>query len=104
MIYENETLCPDCTGELRYYDSVSRIVRTQYRKTCYILIRRLRCQDCSSTHREIPDVIFPFKQYEAEIIIGVLEGYISPETFGYEDYPCEMTMKRWRDSRKTQAL
>ena len=24
-----------------------------------------------------------------------MNGYITPETFGYEDYPCEETMKRW---------
>ena len=30
------------------------------------------------------------------IIIGVIEGLITCETFGFEDYPCEMTMIRWR--------
>lgn len=37
-------------------------------------------------HRELPDFIFPYKQYEAEIIIGVLEGFITCETLGFEDY------------------
>lgn len=36
------------------------------------------------------------KQYEADIIIGVLEGLITCGTLGFEDYPCEMTMIRWR--------
>ena len=27
---------------------------------------------------------------------GVLEGLITCETLGFEDYPCEMTMIRWR--------
>jgi hypothetical protein len=35
-------------------------------------------------------------RYESEIIIGVLEGLITCETLGYEDYPCEATMRRWR--------
>ncbi|MEQ2698093.1 DUF6431 domain-containing protein, partial [Hungatella hathewayi] len=55
-------------------------------------------------HRELPDYIFPYKQYEAEVIRGVLEGFITCETYGYEDYPCEMTMVRWRNSQELQLL
>lgn len=95
MIAENETVCPKCGGVLKYYDKVKRIIRTKARKTKRIKLRRLRCGTCRSLHREIPDFIFPYKQYEAEIIIGVLEGLITSETLGYEDYPCEMTMIRW---------
>lgn len=40
---------------------------------------------------------FPYKQYEAELISGVLEGLITVETLDFEDYPCESTMKRWLD-------
>ena len=47
-------------------------------------------------YRELPELIFPYKQYEAEVIIGVLEGFITCETIGFEDYPCEMTMVRWQ--------
>ena len=43
------------------------------------------------------------KEYESEIIIGVIEGLITPETLGYEDYPCEMTMNRWL-SEKNRLL
>ncbi|MCQ4772110.1 DUF6431 domain-containing protein, partial [Intestinimonas massiliensis] len=40
----------------------------------WVAIRRLRCCKCHAVHRELPDFIFPYKQYEADIIIGVLEG------------------------------
>ena len=63
--------------------------------TEWIVIRRLRCTICGSLHRELPEELFPYKQYEAEVIIGVLEGLITCETLGFEDYPCEMTMSRW---------
>ena len=33
----------------------------------------------------------------------VLEGLITCETIGFEDYPCEMTMLRWL-SQKAQLL
>ncbi len=96
MITNNESICPFCEGTLKYYDRVQRIVRTKGRNTRIIKIRRLRCLACGALHRELPNCIFPYKQYEAEIITGVLEGFITSETLGYEDYPCDMTMIRWR--------
>lgn len=95
MVRMDETICPDCGGGLKYYDSVKRIIRTRGRNTKKIVIRRLRCPKCRKIHRELPNDILPYKQYETEIIQGVLDGFITTETFGYEDYPCEMTMIRW---------
>lgn len=103
MINSDDVTCPNCGGNLKYYDKVQRILRTKGRVTRRVEIRRLICVKCGKTHRELPDYILPYKQYEAEIIKGVLEGYITSDTFGFEDYPCEMTMVRWR-SRKLQLL
>lgn len=103
MVTENESICPDCGGLLKHYDHVQRIVRTKGRKTQWVKIQRLRCAKCGALHRELPDYIFPYKQYEAEVINGVLEGFITSDTLGYEDYPCEMTIFRWV-SQKTQLL
>ncbi len=96
MIRRESATCPKCGGELRYYDKVQRIVRTKARITEWIVIRRLRCSTCGSLHRELPETLLPYKQYEAEVVIGVLEGLITCETLGFEDYPCEMTMARWK--------
>lgn len=95
MISNEQSRCPNCDGELKYYDKVKRIVRTKNRKTFWVVLRRFKCIKCHKIHREIPDNIFPYKQYEAEVIKGVLEGFITPNTLGFEDYPCEMTMSRW---------
>ncbi len=103
MVTNNESTCPHCGGDLKYYDSVQRVVRTKGQDTKWVKIRRLRCPDCCSLHRELPDYIFPYKQYEVEVIMGVLEGLITSETLGYEDYPCEATMIRWR-AQEIQAL
>lgn len=103
MVRIGMSICPGCGGALKHYDNVWRIVRTKGRKTWKILIQRLRCTRCRALHREIPDVIFPYKQYESEVIMGVLEGFITPDTPGFEDYPCEMTMLRWT-TRKSQLL
>ena len=96
MIKVGDTSCPNCHGILNYYDTVNRIMRSKSQKVRQIRIRRLKCSACGSIHREIPSIVFPYKQYEAEVIVGVLEGFITPETLGYEDYPCEMTMGRWK--------
>lgn len=104
MINNNESCCPKCGGQLKYYDSVKRLVRTKYGHKKRVNVRRFRCQKCNSLHRELPGSIFPYKQYEAEIIIGVLEGFITCETLGFEDYPCEMTILRWKSSQKMQLL
>lgn len=96
MITKNEKICPKCGGLLKKYDSVKRTVRTKQRVTTKIKITRRKCTKCGCVHREIPSFIYPYKEYEAEVINGVLEGLITPETLGYEDYPCEMTMNRWK--------
>lgn len=99
MVTNDESTCSNCGGNLKYYDNVKRIVRTKGRNTEWIKIRRLQCPDCGSLHRELPDYIFPYKQYEAEIIRGVLEDLITSDTLGYEDYPCEATMIRWKTQK-----
>lgn len=96
--------CPGCGSDARYYDRTKRIVRTKGRQSKRIYVERYRCYKCGETHRKLPDLIYPYKQYEREIITGVLEGFITPQTFGYEDYPCEMTMIRWRRSQNIQVL
>lgn len=101
MIYKNESVCPKCGQRLKYYDSVKRIVRIKYGRKTIIRVRRFRCIGCQAIHREIPEFIFPYKQYESEIIIGVLDGLITCETLGFEDFPCETTMERWISQMKS---
>ena len=97
-------VCQICGSALKYYDSVLRIVRSKARKTDHVKIPRFRCPRCGEIHRKLPADILPYKQYEAEIIRGVIEGFITCETYGFEDYPCEMTMIRWKSSHELQLL
>lgn len=100
MIGIRDSSCPLCGGDLRYYDTVSRILRTKHRRTEWLDIRRMKCNVCGRLHRELPDNIYIYKQYEADIIDGVLEGLITSDTLGFEDYPCEQTMLNWINTRK----
>ena len=91
--------CKRCGGELKRYDKVKRIVRAAGGQKYWINVERFRCVICHKIHRVLPDTIFPYKQYGREIIEGVLTGHITPDTLGYEDYPSEMTMKRWASQK-----
>lgn len=95
MIYEGELHCPNCSGELRLYDHVMRIVKTKKGVKNYIYIRRMKCQKCGKIHRELPQHVLPYIQYDKDIVMGVLSGQITSDDLDYEDYPCEMTMVRW---------
>lgn len=89
-------ICESCGSDLKYYDKVSRMVRTKNRKVSIITVKRFKCPVCNCIHRNLPNNIFPYKQYDARIITGVIEGKITSDMIDYEDYPCEMTMTRWR--------
>lgn len=98
MIRINQILCPKCNGKLKYYDRVGRFVIEEFRYARKIQIRRLRCVSCGSVHRELPEDVFPYKQYGKEIIMDILSGSIDYDTIGFEDYPCDVTILRWRKS------
>lgn len=88
-------ICESCGSDLKYYDKVSRMVRTKNRKASIITIKRFKCPVCNCIHRNLPNNIFPYKQYDARIITGVIEGKITSDMIDYEDYPCEMTMTKF---------
>lgn len=104
MLKNKPPVCRKCGQAMKYYDTVQRIVRTKNRKTEWVKVKRFRCTVCSELHRNLPTFLLPYKQYETEVIKGVLEGLITSETLGYEDYPCEMTMIRWKKARELQLL
>lgn len=98
MIRKNSIKCPKCGVSLKYYDTVIRILKEGNGKYKRLYIRRFKCCECKNIHRELPDNVYPYKHYDSEIIDGVVEGYITPNTLGYDDYPCELTMIRWKQA------
>lgn len=104
MTYDNGPICPHCGGQTHYYDKAKRIVKGKYGESKKIYVYRYRCSQCGEIHRVIPDTLIPFKHYEKEVIQGVIEGTITPETLGFEDYPSEMTMHRWRKDSSTDQI
>lgn len=88
--------CNICNKELSHRDYVNRIQKIARGEILWIRIERQYCKDCGTVHRLLPENVLPFKHYEASVIKGVINGDITPDTDGFEDYPCEMTMTRWR--------
>ena len=68
MISNNISTCQDCGGKLKYYDKVRRIVRTKGRVSKWVNVPRYQCSECGCIHRYLPDYIYPYKQYESEIL------------------------------------
>ena len=93
-----KSICPICGHPMKYRDSVKRIMRGRNNEVRWLCIRRLLCtnESCNTLHRELPDALVPYKHFEADIIAGVLDGLISPDTAGFEDHPCEATMRGWQ--------
>lgn len=77
MITNDVSTCPKCGGDLKYYDRVTRIVRTKGRKTWKIPMRRLQCTRCGSVHRELPELIFPYNITDKDEISKIRRAAIS---------------------------
>ena len=92
---ENVPGCPCCGGQLRYRDSRLRIRKHEGGDRDFLSIRRFRCTACESYHNELPDVLLPYKHYEAEVIRGVIDGIVTPNDQDSEDYPSVSTMLYW---------
>lgn len=92
--------CKACGGGTKAYDRVKRILKERRGAVSWHYVYRFKCEVCGHVQRELPDYMLPYKHYSKDIIEGVVEGLITERTYGFEDYPCEMTMKRWRENYK----
>lgn len=95
-----DMVCKYCGGPLKHRDYVKRIIKTKGGEKRTIDVERLICKDCGRISRNLPGNLSPFKHYENDVIEGVREGLITPDTLGYENFPSEMTMQRWIRTRK----
>ena len=88
--------CPVCGEPLIYRDTCKRVMLLEGRERRVYVIRRLKCRKCETLHRELPDILVPYKHYAAEVVSGVLEGCITSEDEDCAEYPCQTTMYRWQ--------
>jgi hypothetical protein len=86
-----KTHCPCCTGILVVIGSRQRVWYKSSGDREKLIIRRLYCEKCEKIHHELPDLLLPYRRYDAESI----EGVISEPA--YSDVAAdESTLFRWR--------
>lgn len=81
---------------MKYRSSCKRIVKFPGGEKREILIPVLTC--CGKYKRDIPEYLVRFKHYTKETIEKVVSEDVSEDIL-YEDFPSEITMKRWRSQK-----
>jgi len=81
-----------------FRDTCIRYGRNVESKRHQYVIRRLHCPPCNAIHREIPDILFPYKHYETDVIQAAIDGVTDGLAAD------ESTIQRWkRQWRKHEA-
>ncbi|MFC7801740.1 DUF6431 domain-containing protein [Bacillus subtilis] len=81
---------PCCGKDMLVRDTKNRKAKDQTGQIKIYNIRRLQCTNCQSLHHELPDLLIPYKRYEAECIESVLtnpSSHIVPAD--------DSTLSRW---------
>lgn len=81
--------CPCCDGQLNVSGSRKRGLLRADGSCTTLVIRVLQCVDCERTHRELPDIVVPYKRYGSDVIETILADTEHKNTL--VDYPCEQT-------------
>lgn len=93
---DDHPICPDCQSLMQYRDCRQRHIRKQGGGKHWGRVRRYLCKHCHRLHTELPTNLSPYKHYDAEIIGDVIEDVVSSDDEGFENYPCAVTMERWK--------
>ena len=80
-----------------YRDQCTRQEKTAGGDKWKYRISRYRCKPCKHTLRVLPAFLAPYKHYNVDIIMNVVDGRITSDDPEYEMYPCEKTMFRWKE-------
>jgi len=92
---EELTVCPNCGCSLIYHSRVQRKSTDITGKVSIYSVRVLKCGNraCPSTyHRELPNIMLPYKRYDTESIEDTLTYSKSEITVSAD----ESTIQRWR--------
>lgn len=94
--------CKNCgSTDLRLRRYVWRKIKDVNGMSRSVKVPQLICNNCNTTMRHLPTNLMPYKQYERDIIEGVINGSITSSLVYGGEYPSEETMKLWvRQSKK----
>ena len=65
--------CPVCGGRLFVHGTCRRGMKDETEQVRELRLRVLECENCGRTHREIPDMLVPYKRYSAQAICAMKE-------------------------------
>ena len=83
--------CPCCQERLAVIGSRRRVWYKSSGEKTKLIIRRLCCEMCKKIHHELPDMLVPYKRYDAESIEGVVSEPARSDVAADES-----TISRWR--------
>lgn len=86
-----QVAAPCCGGSLCVVGSRPRIWFKSSGEKVKLIIRRLYCDSCRRIHHELPDLLVPYKHYDAESIEGAVSE--PPRTDIAAD---DSTIARWK--------
>jgi hypothetical protein len=81
------TLVPFGRRQRKYKDSISN--------SHTLIIRRLRCEKCKKIHHELPDILVPYKRYNAETIQHIIDTENIVDINALCDITTIFRIKRW---------
>ena len=88
--------CPECGKIMTFHDTCNRHGLNEKAECTWYVLRRFQC--CGSTHREIPDFLFPFKHYEADVVQSAIDE--NTDKIAAD----ESTIRCWRRQWRTQEM
>jgi hypothetical protein len=105
FVYSEEefALCPICSTFLKYHSWIKRGLKDISGEKSTYKIRVLKCENeaCTQTyHRELPDIIVPYKRYDAESIEKVIDHDGSDVLTATDN----STIQRWRAWFKSNMI
>lgn len=83
--------CPCCAMPLAVVGSRPRVWYQSSGDKAKLIIRRLYCEDCKKIHHELPNILVPYKRYDAQSIETVVSDLIHIDVAADES-----TIARWR--------
>ena len=74
-----------------------------------LLIQRVLCKGCGRIHHVLPDMVVPYKRYDAETIEAIIEGEPEKAPCGLDETEIHRVKAWWRDmgfyvSRKAASV
>ena len=68
-----EISCPACGGRLFVHGTCRRRMKDETEQVRELRLRVLECEACGRTHRELPDLLVPYRRYSAKAICAMAE-------------------------------